>query len=94
MEALFYVGVSPRALLFFVGYAVKTPPLQKGILLHEVIKDVGFIFCFVFVINCTGKAIRQWRNLFVAPRKKGYLPRLGNLFSSGFYHKIRTGIRL
>jgi len=28
IEALFYVGVSRRTLLFFIGYEVKTPPGQ------------------------------------------------------------------
>jgi len=28
IEPLFYIGVLRRALLFFVGYAVKTPPGQ------------------------------------------------------------------
>ena len=45
-------------LFCFVGYSVKTPAGQKGILLHELIKEVGSVFCFVCVINFPGKTLR------------------------------------
>ena len=88
IEALFYVGVSRRALLFFIGYAVKTPPGQKGISLHCGFTVGDFIYCFICGVNFTAKTLRQRRNLFVAPEKKVICPSGATCLAPGLIIKF------
>ena len=88
IQAVLYVRVSRMALLFFVGYAVKTRPGQKGISLHCGFTVGDFIYFFVCGVNFTAKTLRQRRNLFVAPEKEAICPRGATCLAPGLIIKF------